>query len=161
MSPIQRSEEKSELEYRLSKLEKDKGHQSEEFSSHENLVEFRLTRLEEAVTALSAIKETVLRWDAKFSSTNGLLQCPIHQERMDAMEKRVDKLESIVTDLDKFKWKAVGVLSVIMILVQVFGTTVAERFLKKNDEKSQQPIKIELVLPNGSITNATAIPSQQ
>jgi hypothetical protein len=60
----------------------------------------------------------------------------------------MNKMEEIVTDLDRFKWKAVGVLAVVMLLVQLFGTTVVEKYFKSPAE----PVKIEWAMP-GSITN--------
>jgi len=106
------------------------GHNTPKDETNHQLVEFRLTKLEEAVEALSAMKDCVLKWDSKFSANDSFLQCPIHKERMEQFEKRVDKLEGIVEDLDRFKWKAVGVLSIVILIVQIFGTAVVENLVR-------------------------------
>lgn len=105
------------------------GHNTKE-ETNPQLVEFRLNKLEEAVEALTAMKDCVLKWDSKFSSNESFLQCPIHKARMEQFEKRVDKLEVIVEDLDRFKWKAVGVLSIVILIVQIFGTAVVENLVR-------------------------------
>lgn len=98
--------------------------------TNHQLVEYRLDRLEEAVASLTVIKDCVMKWDSKFSSNESFLQCPVHMAKVGNMEKRVERLEGIVEDLDRFKWKAVGVLSIVILIVQIFGTAVVENLVK-------------------------------
>ena len=100
------------------------------------LIEYRLTKLEEGITALNTMKDVVVRWDTRFSQNDDFLQCSIHKLRMQQFETELKSMSTIVTELDQFKWKAVGVLSVVMLFTQIFGTTIVQKFLK-----APEPVK--------------------
>jgi hypothetical protein len=119
------------------------------------MTEYRLTKLEEGISSLNTLKEVVLRWDVRFSNNDGFLQCPMHKVKMDTFEIKMNKMEEIVTDLDRFKWKAVGVLSIIMLLTQLFGTTVVEKYFKTPAE----PIKIQWEMPSSMTNNIMTLPT--
>ena len=111
-----------------------------ESSQHESqlqdkntLIEYRLTKLEEGITALNTMKDVVVRWDTRFSQNEDFLQCSIHKLKMQQFEIELKNMSGIVTELDRFKWKAVGVLSVVMLFTQIFGTTIVQKFLKSPD----------------------------
>ena len=97
--------------------------------SQNSLVDYRLQKVEEAITALKRLEEVVLRWDARFSQGSEYMQCPLHKVKMEDITTRIEKIETIVAELDKFKWKAVGVLSVVLLIVQLFGSAISDRIL--------------------------------
>ena len=114
-----------------------------------DLVEYRLKILEtqyaEMKIDIKSIAEVVNRLDRKFANVppEGL-QCNLHALRMDAFRKELDDHNVIIKDLQTFKWKAVGVLSVVMLLVQLLGTTIFDKAVGKTFPQS---IKIELAAP--------------
>lgn len=118
----------------------------------ENIIDFRLSKLEEAVTQLinnlTTLKDIMARWDARIGDGNKLLQCDLHQERMTNLINRMNKIESDVdirttkveTEVDNLKsiiWKASGALIVLSVIVQLFGPFVMDRVFGSNNSKSQ------------------------
>jgi len=117
---------------------------TEDFSKQsDNLIEYRITKLEEGINSLNILKDIVIKWDTKFASNEGFLQCPVHKVKMEDFEKRLIVVEEVVTDLDRFKWKAVGVLAGVLLIVQLFGTTVIDKYIP------QDPVRVEWVMPTG------------
>ena len=95
----------------------------------ESLIEFRLSKLEEAVASLSTLKDIVLKWDARFSeSGNFPLQCNLHRERMEQFDKRLETVENNVEELKGFMYKMTGALVVISIAIQLVGPLVLDHF---------------------------------
>jgi hypothetical protein len=103
-----------------------------------NISEYRLTKLEEAVASLSELKNVVLRWDAKFSGVNPF-NCQIHQEKIDTLNRRMEMAEKNIDELKKFMYKAAGALIIISIVVQLIGPIIL------NYIKPPQPQKVEYI----------------
>lgn len=97
---------------------------------HEEVIEYRVKELETKFMTfqsdLTTIKETVLRWDAKFGDDNVFLKAPVHQaESISQLRKDVDDHNDKIDSLFVFRWKAAGVILVIVLLLQIFGGTIA------------------------------------
>jgi len=121
-----------------------------------NVINYRLDKLEEAVATLSRLSEVVLRWDARFTAQGGLMQCGIHAVRMDAFDKRLEEIYKISIDrtkgyllieehevkiktfdhevdcLKSYMNKAIGALVIISLLIQLAGPVMMDRF-RHND----------------------------
>lgn len=109
-----------------------------------DMIEYRVNKLEEAVLSINILKETILRIETKLQANDGFLQCPMHKIKMDNFEQKLNKMEDMVISLDRFKWKSVGVLSVIIILLQLFGSTIVEKTLSNRSKID----KISIVSPS-------------
>jgi glutathionylspermidine synthase len=107
----------------------------EEKTEAENLVNYRLDRLEEAITSLTVLKDIVARWDVRFGNTD-FLQCPLHNERMIHLSKRMDVAETDIGQLKKFVYKATGALVIISIIVQLLVPVILEH-LKTDVNRTQ------------------------
>lgn len=101
----------------------------------EDLVSYRLDRLEEAITSLTVLKDIVARWDTRFSGID-FLQCPLHNERLINVTKRVDTMEQDIAQIKKFIYKATGALVIISIVVQLLVPVILEH-LKSHDNATQ------------------------
>ena len=126
----------------------------------DDLVEYRLTKLEqqyvEVKTDLKDMMEVLNRLDKRFATIPvGGMNCALHQQMMEELRKEVDSHKVILESLQAFKWRAVGILSVVVLVVQLFGATIADRWSLHNSN-TQQPVRIQLVVP-GSVTNSAAI----
>ncbi len=150
---------------------------SEGRKTRDNLIEYRLDKLEEAVTKLSSLSDIVLRWDARLQQSGGIFQCSVHAARMDEIEKRMLELSKItsertrsvllveeheskivevqndIKEIKKFMYKAAGAFIVISIIVQLIGPSIVEKLTGISTRPAQ---KIEVVIsPSvGTITNA-------
>jgi hypothetical protein len=118
---------------------------------NDELVEYRLTKLEgqytETKSDIKTIMEVLYRLDKKLSNVpEGGLACNLHVLRMDAFRKELDDHKIILDGLQQFKWRAVGVLSVIMLLVQLLGATLFDKVFKGNSS-APTPVKIEITIP--------------
>ena len=82
-------------------------------------VNFRLTKLEDSLASFATKQDQmlVMLTELKTVLPTGGLQCPIHFQRMEQMEKRLDKQEAISDAVTKkiVTWSAV--FSVILFLV--------------------------------------------
>lgn len=111
----------------------------------EDLTEFRLQKLEEAVSALSTLKDIVTRWDVRFSANEGFLQCPVHKIKMEEFEKRMNKVEEDMGKMKKFVYQATGALVIISIIVQLLGPMLIEK-MKESSLRNNNPT-VEMVVP--------------
>jgi len=125
-------------------------------SEHEEnkMVNYRLDKLEEAILKLSSLADLVSRWDALFQQQGGVMNCQLHQRRMDIVEKKLEIVEALVkstdkivvqvdqhkdkfvvveadvADLKRFVYKMTGALVVISIAIQLLGPLTIEHFTK-------------------------------
>ena len=97
-----------------------------ENQSQDNLIEYRVTRLEEAVISLNRLASTVEKWESRLAESAVLLQFPLYVERFKTHEERLNRMEIIVEDLSRWKWRMAGIFSAIIFLVQIFGTSVSD-----------------------------------
>ena len=107
---------------------------------HNELIEFRLAKLEEAISSLSVIKDTVLKWDSKFTSSDAnFLQCPLHAERLTRLDGRLSSVEIGMDKLKSWNNKSMGALIIISILIQILGPIVANslKIQQVNDNPPQ------------------------
>lgn len=72
------------------------------------LIDYRLDRVEQAVTDLSIIKDTVLKWDAKLTGENGVSSLPKIVARIEAQgeklienTKRIDAVEHLARSIQR------------------------------------------------------------
>jgi hypothetical protein len=109
----------------------------------DDFVNFRLSKLEEAVTALvqnlNTLKDIVVRWDSKISDGNWPPKCALHHERQEQVNKRMDaqevKMENMnkeIIELKSIIWKASGALIVLSIVVQLLGPVVIQKVFSDN-----------------------------
>jgi hypothetical protein len=131
---------------------------TEQLISKNELVEYRLTKLESQYAEIKAdfreMMEVLNRLDKKLSNVpDGGLNCNLHAVRMDSFRKELDDHKIILDGLQQFKWRAVGVLSVVMLLAQLLGATIFDRTFRPSTP-SMIPIKVEVSIPG--ITNATS-----
>lgn len=122
-----------------------------EHEPKENLVEYRLRKLEDAVSSLVELKEVVLRWDARFQAAGNFLNCPLHQQRMDNLEKAVEEqkketaaVKEEVSKIKKFVYTINGGLVVISIIIQLAGPML----LDKISGKPQPDNAIHYIVPS-------------
>jgi hypothetical protein len=114
----------------------------EQIVSKTNILEYRVQRVEEAVQNLTVIKETVLKWDVRFSSNDSsFLQCPIHQMKMDGFEKRMEKLEEDMGKMKKFVYTSTGALVIISLLLQLVGPMMIDHFRTPHPTKIENKLK--------------------
>jgi len=122
-----------------------------------NVINYRLDKLEEAVAKLSQLSDVVLRWDARFNAQGGLMQCGIHAVRMDAFDKRLEEIYKLSIDrtkgyllieehevkiktfdlevdsLKSYMNRAIGALVIISIFIQLAGPIVMDHFRSHNN----------------------------
>lgn len=127
----------------------------------DELIEYRLNKLEqqyvEVKTDLKGMMEVLNRLDKRFATIpEGGMNCALHQQLMEDMRKEIDAHQVIIDSLQSFKWRAVGIISVIVLIMQLFGATIADKWSTHRDT-SQQPIRIEMIVP-GSSTNSSYYP---
>ena len=124
-----------------------------------NLLEYRISKLEEGIVSMNTLRDVVLKWDAKFTEHDVFMQCPIHTLKIANIEKQISKLEEIVGELDRFKWKAVGVLSAVMLVIQIFGSSVAAKYFHPTNlaTKSAQSIDIQKLTKNNPIIDQNGL----
>jgi hypothetical protein len=108
--------------------------------NHENLIEWRVTKLEDAVISLNSLAATVNRWDSRLAESAVLLQFPLYVERFKTHEERLTAVELIAQDLTKWKWKLVGIFSAVIFIIQIFGTPLADGI--KSSLKADKEIQI-------------------
>lgn len=133
-------------------------HQSPE---RDELVEYRLAKLEqqyaEVKNDIKEIMDVLNRLDKRFSTIpEGGLNYHLHNQILTEIKKQIDSHQVIIDELQSFKWRAVGIIGVIMLVMQIFGTTIAERVFRR-EAIDNKPVKIELVMPSnatgGVVTN--------
>ena len=129
---------------------------SQQPPERDELVEYRLAKLEqqyaEVKNDIKGIMEAINRLEKRFAFIpDGGLNCQVHTQFMTEMRKQVDNHQTIIDDLQSFKWRAVGIIGVIMLVMQIFGTTLAEKLFRR-DAASAPPVKIELVMPTGAVS---------
>jgi hypothetical protein len=119
-------------------------------NNEQNVVNFRLDRLEEAVAKLSTLSEVIIRWDAKFAAQGTFLNCSVHTSRMIEFEKRLEEIYKITVDRTKgyleieqhdiklkaveeeisamraFMNRAIGAMVILSIIVQLFGPVAVD-----------------------------------
>lgn len=119
-------------------------------SEENNVVNFRLDRLELAVEKLSALADVVTRWDAKFASQGTFMNCTVHQARMESYEKKLDEIYKITLDRTKgyleieqheiaikaaqeeigamksFMNRAIGAMVILSIIIQLVGPVAVD-----------------------------------
>lgn len=118
-------------------------------NEHENLVEFRLKKVEDAVDSLDIIKDTVLKWDTRFTNS-GMMQCPVHQMRMEQLENRMNKFEEDMREIKAFMYKAIGALVALSIVVQLIGPEVVRHFHEDKGKAASRPTYGMLIDTNQS-----------
>ena len=124
----------------------------------EELIEYRLTKLEqqyaEVKSDLKSMMDVLNRIDKRFALVpDGGLNCQIHANLMADMRKEIDNHAVLINGLQSFKWRAVGIISAIVLMMQIFGATLAEKIIKR--DTTSIPIKIELSIPGIGVTNVT------
>lgn len=105
------------------------------------LMEYRITKVEEAVARLSVLSEVIVRWDSKFASSDLFINLPVYVNRLDNCEKKIEKFATDMDEMKKFLYKITGAFIVISIIFQLVGPILVE---KLRDTPSQPPIlKVE------------------
>ena len=120
-------------------------------SEDKNLIEYRVTKLEEAVTqlvnSLNILKEIVVKWDSKVGNADWPGKCMLHDERMSNINNEMSEIKeeqkSIKTEIDGMKkvmWKASGALVILSFIAQLLGPIVVNKVFGSTSEP-----KIEIV----------------
>lgn len=106
----------------------------------EEIVDYRLAKLEEAVTLLiqnlSTLKDIVVKWDAKISEAGWPVQ--LTQERLSVIQEKINKMnEDNVTyrnrideelaNNKKFMYQISGALIVLSLIAQLFGPILIDK----------------------------------
>ncbi len=73
---------------------------------------------------LTTVKEAVVKWDIKYGSTDLHGDSVLHTINLKQLNEDVEEMKPKVEALNTFKWKAAGVISVVMIALQLFGGTI-------------------------------------
>ena len=94
-------------------------------AQHDNH-EFRLAALEKQSDKLDKVHEIVTRLDERFDKID-----TIYDNRTSALEKTSENHGKDIDDLKTFKWKAVGTISLVLVLISVFGTAIGNAIVKK------------------------------
>jgi len=124
----------------------------------DNLIEYRLVKLEQQYIELKSdlrlMLEVLNRIDKRFGSLpDGGFNCQVHTNLIADIRKEIDDHAVLINGLQSFKWKAVGIISAIVLMMQIFGATLSERIIKR--DTTSIPIRIELSIPGIGVTNAT------
>lgn len=88
--------------------------------------EYRFAAIEKRLDKLDQVHEIVTRLDERFDKIDAL-----YDNRTTSLEKSSEMHSKDIDDLKTFKWKAVGTVGVIMVLVSVFGTAIGNAIVKK------------------------------
>lgn len=126
----------------------------------DQLTSYRLDKLEqqysEVKTDLKNMMEVLIRLDKRFATLpEDGVNIALQEQLMDDLRKEVDIHQQMLESLQAFKWRSVGIISVILIIMQLFGATLADKLISHKSVIDSNPIKIELVVPNAG----TNIPS--
>ena len=132
-----------------------------------NVINYRLDKLEEDVSKLSQLSDIVIRWDSRFQQQGGLMQCGIHAVRMDAFDKRLEEIYKISIDrtkgyllieeheakiatfnkeLDSLKAymnKAIGALVIVSVIIQLAAPVIVDHFHADNNDNNSNVSNVE------------------
>lgn len=128
---------------------------NQENKNKDEIVDYRLTKLEEAVTHviqnLSTLKDIVVKWDAKISEAGWPVQ--LTQERLSVIQEKLNKMnednvtyrnriDEELSNNKKFMYEISGALIVLSLIAQLFGPVLIDKAFGH----SQQPT-VEYVQP--------------
>ena len=131
-------------------------------SEKNELVEYRLSKLEQQYTEvkndIKGIMDVLNRLDKRFSTIpEGGFNYELYEKGLEKIQKQLENQQIIIDELQSFKWRAVGIIGVVMLVMQIFGTTIVEKVFRKETTAEIKPVKIELVMPSnisgGIVTN--------
>lgn len=94
-------------------------------AQHDNH-EFRLAALEKQSDKLDKVHEIVTRLDERFDKIDKL-----YDNRTSVLEKTSENHGKDIDDLKTFKWKAVGMIGLVMVIVSIFGSAIGNAIVKK------------------------------
>ena len=102
------------------------------------LIDYRLGKIEEAITSLNAIKDIVLRWDTNFAQLGAsLFSIPVQIERLTVVEKKVGSIETTMEQLKKFMYKSIGAIAVLSIVIQLLAPMAIDRLKGEKPNTTQ------------------------
>jgi hypothetical protein len=88
--------------------------------------EYRFAAIDKKLDKLDHVHEIVTRLDERFNKID-----EVYDTRTSALEKRTDTHDKDLDDLKTFKWKAVGIVSVVMVVISVFGSAIGNAIVRK------------------------------
>jgi hypothetical protein len=120
-------------------------------NNDKELIEYRVTKLEEAVTqlvnSLNVLKEICVRWDNKIGNGDWIGKSLLTDEKlininaeMSEIKEEQKTMKTEIKDLNTVVWKASGALIVLSIVVQLAGPMMIEKIFGHNNAQ-----RIELV----------------
>ena len=128
----------------------------------DDLIEYRLNALEGVTKAISEdiniIKDSVLRWDTKFSANPGFfMQCPIHAEKINNLTTQLNQhavtINTHSTELESlrgYKVKIATIFAGIVLAMNVFSTPLSRWIFPEQSHASQTQ---SLPKPGASLSN--------
>lgn len=88
-------------------------------NNKENLVNYRLDKIEVALESLQDLVKIVQKWDVLFSSNNWFKSYPVVEEKVLVLETDVKDIKQDVETMKKFMWRAGGAFCVISLIIQL------------------------------------------
>lgn len=121
-------ENKNVSEYRVTKLE------DENTSNKNALIDYRVSKLEEAVGKLSVLSDVIIRWDALLSSQGNLFDIAEQRNKqaiiLEEHDIKIKDIKDELKGLQKFMYKCTGALIIISIIIQLFGPIIIKKALE-------------------------------
>ena len=122
----------------------------EQQNNNDEIVDYRLKRLEEAMLSLNKLASIVDRWDARFADS-GIFSYPVHVEKLKKLETETQELRVIVDELHRWKWKLIGVMSVVMFLVQLLAAVAVNKLSEtKSAQNEESSHVVSSIYTNGT-----------
>ena len=88
--------------------------------------EYRFLAIEKKLDKLDLVHEIVTRLDERFDKFD-----TVYDNRVSSVEKVQEVHGKDLEELKTFKWKAAGIIGVIMVIVSIFGSALGNAIVKK------------------------------
>lgn len=120
-------------------------------NNEKELIEYRVTKLEEAVTqlvnSLNVLKDIVVKWDSRVGSADWIGKSMLTDEKLININNEIVEIKEqhkvMKDELDGMKkvmWKASGALVILSFVAQLLGPIVVNKVFGSTSEP-----KIEIV----------------
>lgn len=88
--------------------------------------EYRFAAIEKRLDKLDEVHEIVTRLDERFDKIDA-----IYNNRTTALEKTSETHGKDLDDLKTFKWRAMGTIGLVLVLVSIFGSAIGNAVVRK------------------------------